>query len=191
MLSSIVLAAGKSSRMGHLKQLMPWRQGTIIEQVIDNLINSAADEVIEVLGYRAEDIGKVIVNKSVKVVVNPDFEQGLSTSIIAGLNAVDSRAQAVMIALGDQPLIDSQLIDRLIEEFHNNNKGIVIPTYHGIRGHPVIFAIKYKEKLLELKGDIGGRQIIEDHAWDTLEVPVNCEGVCIDVDTLNDYFNKQ
>jgi len=71
----------------------------------------------------------------------------------------------------------------LIEEFCNHDKGIAIPTYQGRRGHPVLFAMKYKEKLLELKGDIGGRQIISDHPDDVLEVAVNCEGIYIDIDT--------
>ena len=173
------------------KQLMPWRHSTVVEQTVDNLLGSAADEVIVVVGYIAEEVKKALANKPVKLVVNPDYEQGLSTSIIAGLNVVASHAQAVMLALGDQPLINSQVINRLIEEFYKHDKGIVIPTYQGRRGHPVIFAIKYKEKLLDLKGDIGGRQIIEDHAWDILEVPVNCESICTDIDTMDDYLAEK
>ena len=85
-------------------------------------------------------------------------------------------------------LISSRIIDRLIGEFHKGDKGIVVPTYRGRRGHPVILAMKYKEKLLGLTGDMGGRQIIKDHAGDTMEVPVNCESICIDIDTMDDYL---
>lgn len=188
MISAILLAAGESKRMGELKQLMPFGQNTtIVEQAIDNLLSSAVNEVIVVVGYRAEEVIKSIVGKPVKIAINPNYRQGMSTSIIAGLNLVDSRAQAVMLTLGDQPLINSQTINRLIEEFHNHDRGIAIPTYQGRRGHPTIFAIKYKEKLLELKGDIGGRQIVKDHPDDILEVAVNAGGIITDIDTISDY----
>jgi len=190
MISAILLAAGESKRMGEPKQLMPFSRGTMVEQTVDNLLNSTVDEVIVVVGHRAEEVIKTIVTKPVKLAVNPDYQQGMSTSIIAGLRLVDSRAQAVMLALGDQPLVDSQTINRLIDEFYNHNKGIAIPTYRGRRGHPVIFAIKYREKLLELKGDIGGRQIIKDHPDDILEITVDSEGVITDIDTRNDYQSR-
>jgi len=185
MVSSILLAAGKSRRMGKPKQLIPWGQSTILEQTIDNLLGSVVNEVIVVIGHMADEISQSIATKPVKMVVNRDYAQGMSTSIIAGLNMVDSQAQAVMLALGDQPLIDSQTINRLVEEFYNHDKGIAIPTYQGRRGHPVIFALKkYKEELLELRNDIGGRYIIKSHPDDILEVAVNCKGICIDIDTV-------
>jgi len=187
MISAILLAAGESKRMGKPKQLMPFGQNTVVEQVIDNLLSSVVNEVIVVVGYRAEEVIKSIVGKPVKIAINPNYQQGMSTSIIAGLNLVDSRAQAVMLALGDQPLISSQTINRLIAEFYNHDKGIATPAYQGGRGHPIIFAIKYKEKLLELKGDIGGRQIVKDHLNDILEVAVNAGGIITDIDTISDY----
>ena len=187
MISAILLAAGESKRMGEPKQLMPFSRGTMVEQTVDNLLNSAVDEVIVVVGHRAEEVIKTIVTKPVKLAVNPDYQQGMSTSIIAGLKLVDSGAWAVMLVLGDQPFVDSQTINRLIDEFHNHNKGIAIPTYQSMRGHPIIFALKYKEKLLELKGDIGGRQIIKDHPDDVLEITVDSEGVITDINTRSDY----
>ena len=189
MISAILLAAGQSKRMGQLKQLMPFGQSTIVEQAVDNLVGSAVDEVIVVVGYKAEDVIKAIAAKPIKLVINPDYEQGMSTSIIAGLNVVHSGVQGVMLALGDQPLVDSQTINRLIDEFRDRDKGIAIPTYQGRRGHPIIFAIKYKEKLLELKGDVGGRQIIKDHPNDVLEVVVNSESIIADFDTTGDYHS--
>ena len=187
MISAILLAAGQSKRMGQLKQLMPFGQSTIVEQAVDNLVGSAVDEVIVVVGYKAEDVIKAIAAKPIKLVINPDYEQGMSTSIIAGLNLVHSGVQGVMLALGDQPLVDSQTINRLIDEFRDHDKGIAIPTYQGKRGHPIIFAIKYKEELLELKGDVGGRQIIKDHPDDILEVAVSSESIIADFDTTGDY----
>jgi molybdenum cofactor cytidylyltransferase len=186
-ISAIILAAGESKRMGKPKQLMPLGGSTILEQTIDNLLNSEVNEVIVVIGNRAEEMNKLIANMPVRVALNPAYHEGMSTSIIAGLNLIDNRAQAIMLALADQPFIDSQTINRLIDEFSTNNKGIAIPVYHGKRGHPVIFAIKYKEQLLRLKGDIGGRQIVKGYPDDILEVAVDSENIITDVDTINDY----
>ncbi|KKK46276.1 hypothetical protein LCGC14_3164160, partial [marine sediment metagenome] len=187
MISAILLAAGKSRRMGRPKLLMPFGQSTIVEQAIDNLLGSVVDEVIVVLGHGYEEAIKTLVTKPVRLVTNPDYERGMSTSIIAGLNLVDSQAQAVMLALGDQPLITSRTINKLVKEFYNHDKGIALPTCQGRRGHPILFAIKYKEELLELRGDMGGRQIIKDHPDDILEVAVSCEGIFIDIDTADNY----
>ncbi len=185
LISVIILAAGESKRMGKPKQLLPLGKTTILEQTIDNYLNSEVNEVIVVLGHRAEEGKGIIAARPVKLAINPNYQQGMSTSIIAGLNMVDNRVRAVMIALGDQPFIDSQTLNRLIDEFHNHDKGIAIPVYRGKRGHPVIFAIRYKGELLGLKGDTGGREIIDRHPDDVLEVAVNCEGICIDIDTVD------
>ena len=186
-ISAILLAAGESKRMGQSKQLMPFGETTILEQAVDNLINSTVSETIVVLGHRAEEVMNVITSKPVKIVINPDYQQGMSTSIIAGLDLVDSGTRAVMIALGDQPFVDSQTINSIIEAFVVSDKGIAIPVYQGRRGHPVIFAIRYKGELLRLKGDIGGREIIDQHPDDVLEVAVSCKGVCVDIDTVDSY----
>jgi len=185
LISVIILAAGESKRMGKPKQLMPMGRTTILEQTVENCLNSKVNEVIVVLGHRAEEVIRTIAARPVKLAINPNYQQGVSTSIIAGINMVDSRARAVMIALGDQPFIDSQTLNRLIDEFCNHDKGIAIPVYRGRRGHPVIFAIRYKGELLGLRGDIGGREIIDRHPDDVLEVAVNCEGICIDIDTVD------
>ena len=126
---------------------------------------------------------KRLSGKPIKVVVNPLYRKGMSTSIAAGLKFVDSQSQAVMLTLGDQPYVDSPTINRLIDAFSSDKKGIVIPTHQGQRGHPLIFARKYQAQLYDLSGDIGGREIIKQHPEDVLEVPVDCEGIVIDIDT--------
>jgi len=187
LVSAILLAAGQSKRMGRVKQLLPLGQSTIVERTIDNLLHSTIGETIVVLGYREEEIRKTITDKPVKIAINPHYRQGISTSIIAGLKQIDQRARAVLIALGDQPFIDSHTINSLVEAFTAHRKGIVIPVYLGRRGNPVIFAIRYKGELLNLKGDVGGRGIIRRHLDDVLEVAVNCEGVLLDIDTMENY----
>jgi len=183
--SAILLAAGESKRMGKFKQLMPLGNSTMVEQTTDNLLSSGVSEVIVVVGHRAEEVMKRVATKPIKIALNPIYHQGMGTSIVAGLNLVDSRAQAVMLVLGDQPFVDSQTIDRLIEEFDAHDKGIALPVYQGRRGHPIIFSIKYKAQLSGLKGDIGGREIIKEHPEDILEVAVECEGINIDIDTMS------
>lgn len=190
MVSAILLAAGAAKRMGKLKQLMPLGNSTIVEQSIDNLLNSRVSEVIVVLGYRAEEMTKAIANRPVKIVVNPIYHQGMGTSIVTGLSLVDKRAEAVMLALADQPFIDGKTINRLIEEFFNRNKGIAIPVHKGRRGHPIIFSMKYKGELLDSRGDIGGRQIIREHPNDILEVTVDTPSINIDIDSMDDYHSR-
>lgn len=169
---------------------MRFGQSTIVEQAVDNLLGSKIDEVIVVLGFKADEVRSLIATRPVRLAFNPDYEQGMSTSIIAGLRLVGSQSQAVMLALGDQPLIDSQTINRLIDKFYSHDKGIVIPTYLGRRGHPVIFAMRYKKQLLELKGDIGARQLVKENPEDILEVAVGCEGILVDIDSADCYHKE-
>jgi len=187
MLSAILLAAGESKRMGEPKQLMPLGKHTLLEQAIDNLLNSSVDETIVVVGHKAEEITRAIATKPVKIMFNPNYQQGMSTSIVAGLILVDPRSQAVILALGDQPLVESRTINQLIDAFNSHDKGIAVPTHRGKRGHPIIFNIKYKAELLELEGDIGGREIIKNHPDDVLEVAVDSTSVISDIDTQDDY----
>ena len=186
MISVIILGAGRSERMGQTKQTLPFGTATILEKTIDNYAGSAAGEIIVVLGHQAEKIKEIIGDKSIGIVTNPDYRQGMSTSLIAGLKKI-ARGAAVMIALGDQPLIESRTINLLIREYERHDKGIVVPIYRGKRGHPIIFSIKYKAELLSLSGDTGAREIIGRHPSDVLEVPVDTDAICIDIDTTESY----
>jgi molybdenum cofactor cytidylyltransferase len=191
LISAIILAAGESRRMGEPKQLMPLGKTTILERTVDNFLNSEVHDVIVVVGYRAEEVISLIADRSVAIAVNSAYREGMSTSIVAGLSLISNKTQGVMLALADQPFIDSHTINHLIEAFGVHNKNIAIPVYQSKRGHPVIFAIKYKEELLRLKGDIGGREIIGQHPDDILEVTVDCEGICVDIDTIDNYNSEE
>ncbi len=187
MISAIILAAGESKRMGQPKQLLPFRGSTLLGQIVENLLQSQAAETIVVLGSQAEKIIPQIAREPIRIVVNPDFEQGMSSSIKCGLNHISEAADGVMIVLGDQPLIEKETIDLLIEKHRQSERGIILPVYKGIRGHPVIFKMKYKDELLRLTGDIGGKQIVERHPSDVLEVEVDSESVVISIDVESDY----
>jgi molybdenum cofactor cytidylyltransferase len=187
MVSAILLAAGESKRMGQPKLLLPFGKYTILEQTIDNLLASKIGEVIVVLGYKAQEMIRAIADRPVKIVVNPSYQQGMSTSIIAGLNLVDAKAKRLMIVLADQPLVDSQTFDRLIDKSLACDKGIIIPIYGAKRGNPVILSTKYREELLRLRGDVGARWIIKQHYDNILEVAVDCDSINVDIDIMGDY----
>ncbi len=194
MISAILLAAGESKRMGQPKLLLPFGNRTILEQTVDNLLNSRLDEVIVVVGHKAQELTLKLTNRPVKVVLNPVYHEGMGSSIAKGLSLVDDSCRAVMLVLADQPLIDSKTINLLIEAFLSHDKGIVVPVCRGRRGHPVIFTTKYRRRLQSLVGDIGGRQIIEEHEDDTFEVVIDSGSINIDIDTMNDYrshINRQ
>ncbi len=186
-ISVVLLAAGESKRMGQPKQLMQLGKTTILEQSISNFLASEAKQVIVVLGHRAEDMVGLARDKPVTIVVNPAYRQGMGTSIAAGTGLISDKAQGIMLALCEQPFIDPGTINQLIATFGAQNKGIVIPCYGSLRGHPVIFATRYKDELSGLTGDTGGRQIIARHPEDVLEVAVACEGVITDIDTPDSY----
>ena len=173
--------------MGQVKQLLAFRGSTVLRQIIETVLKSRADEVIVVLGYQAEKIIPKIAREPVNIVANPDFEQGMSASIKCGLGHISEKSDAVMIVLGDQPLIEKEIINLLVEKNSESERGIVVPVYKGVKGHPVIFKMKYKDDLLRLTGDRGGKQIIEWHPGDVLEVEVDSESVIIGLDTKSDY----
>jgi molybdenum cofactor cytidylyltransferase len=191
MVSAIVLAAGESRRIGKPKLLLPLGESTILGKSIENVAASGVGETIVVLGYAADMIMPMINSTPVKTVINHLYRRGMSTSIIAGVGAVGAKAGAVMLVLADQPFINSRVIDLLLAEFGRRNKGIVVPTYKGQRGHPAIISLRYRDELLALRGDIGAREIISRHLGDVHEVEVDSPGVIFDIDTLKDYRHLQ
>jgi len=186
--SALLLAAGESQRMGRLKQLLPLGGSTLIEVALENLLRSRLQEVIVVLGFGAEEIRPRVEAKGVRVAVNPRYKEGMASSLRVGLDALDPRAEGILVALADQPFIPPEVIDRLIEAFQGTSKGIVVPTFQGRRGHPVIFHRRYMEELRSLSGDQGGRELLHRNPEDLLEVEVDCPGVITDIDTLEDYW---
>ena len=188
--SAILLAAGKSERMGQNKLLLPFGGRTVIQRTLDSLLASRAGEVIVVLGNKAQEINASIGSRRALVVLNPNFAKGMSTSLITGLGMVSSRAQWVIIALGDQPLITPRVYNQLIEAALNSEKGIIIPTCKGERGNPIVISTRYRAELLKQKGDIGGRELLKAHPNDVLDVPVDCEGVVVNINTKEEYERR-
>ena len=187
-ISAIILAAGKSSRFGSTKQIMPLGKSTLLETTIDNYLSSDAGEIVVVLGHMSGNLSRFLGDRPVKRIMNPRYNEGMSTSLIAGIRSVNPDAGGIIIALADQPLVDTATINKLIKAFGTGKrKGIIVPVYNGQRGNPVIFSRKYIDEILEIKGDVGGKEIIYRHPEDVKEVAVDCKGVLQDIDTPEQY----
>ena len=187
MISGILLAAGESRRMGQPKLLLPWGKSTIIECVVDNYLASKIFELIVVVGGNQDLIKEVLTSKPVLVVENSSYQDGMGTSLSQGVEASSSQAEGYLIGLGDQPLITTGIIDYLIASFSQEGPGIVISAHQGKRGHPVIFANKFRNALCTLKGDIGGRTVIEQNRSEIKLVEIGSKVIFIDVNTPEDY----
>lgn len=186
-ISAVLLGAGQSRRMGVDKLSLPWGRKTILEYCFETLLRSEVQELIVVLSTRNKGAGNLFQGRKVKIVINPLSKMGMSTSIRRGLQEIHPHCHGILIAFGDQPFLKTRTINALIRAFDQGKGGIIIPSYRGRRGHPIIFHRRFKKELLNLKGDVGGRSIIESHPEDVRVVPVKSTAVVKDVDTWSAY----
>jgi molybdenum cofactor cytidylyltransferase len=185
--ASIVLAAGESRRFGAPKQLLPWGEKTLLEHVVDTALGSALDDTLVVLGYQAEQIGSLLRDRPIQLVINEDWESGLSSSVKAGLKALPANYDACLFLLGDQPNVTNGLINSMLEKYRRTLAGIVVPSYRGQRGNPVLFADTRFPELLALEGDQGGRELIRRYQDEVQTIEVKQEDIFLDIDTTADY----
>ncbi len=184
MISAIVLAAGEATRFGECKQLVRLGDKPLLQHALDNLRRSKIEDVVVVLGAHAGEIREQIRFQNERVIVNPDYAKGMSTSLQAGLRAI--RADAAMIVLADQPFVSPATIDLLAAEYRRTRPSVVVPTYNGFRGNPVIVDKSLFEEMMAIRGDVGCRAIFGDHAQSIVKVPVDDRGVVTDIDTADD-----
>ncbi len=191
----ILLAAGLSTRMGQPKQLLPFGKSTIVETVVDNMLNAKFHQVIVVVGHCADQIKPVLGQRPVKIVFNPDYRDGMLTSAQKGIRSLDlvnakneSNRDAFSLMLVDQPFVTHELINKVIDAYVQTDKDIVLPSYNNRRGHPVIFRKKYAEKILALGADSGGvRALYTSYSDDIYYVNVDTDAVLRDIDYMEDY----
>ena len=186
-IAGVILAAGSSSRMKKIKQLLPFKTNTLLGQVVSNAGKSALDEIIVVLGHCADKIEQTIDFSGTKVVRNTEYSKGQSRSLIKGLENISPDCDAVMFLLGDQPLITPAIINRIIDAFKTSNAPIVIPYCNGKRGNPVIIAQPLFHRLKSLSADIGARALFDEIKESILKVTIPDKAILIDVDTKEDY----
>ena len=185
--SGLILAAGKSSRMGQPKQLLPFQGTILLDWVLTQAESaSALDEVIVVLGNVADEIRPKLQPSRAQIVVNPVFTEGCSASYKTGLATLDPRAEAVVVLLGDQPGVDTTVINQVVADWRERGGKIALASYRGRRGHPIIFARALFEQLRQLQGDKAAWKILDAHpAW-VRDVELN-RAFPEDVDTWQDY----
>ncbi len=183
MIAGLILAAGQGKRLGAVKPLLATDHAALLELVVRQYRKAKLDDLIVVLGHEARQIVQRIPLNGIKIIINSEHRVGLSSSIQRGLAHVSSRFNAVMIGLGDMPLVTCETIDTLIDEYRNGEKGIVVPVHEGQRGHPVILNMKYLESLVTLRGDVGAKSVLDSHPDDVREVKIDSDEILIDVDT--------
>lgn len=181
----LVLAAGQSRRMGSTNKLLAKvADKPLLRHAIEAALASKASDVIVVTGHERAEIEAVLDGTAARAVHNPDYAQGLSTSLKAGINALPPGTDAAIVCLGDMPEVDAGLLDRLINAFDPaQGRGIVVPTHQGKRGNPVLWGSAYFPAMARLEGDVGARHLIGQHAEAVAEIPLETDASLLDIDT--------
>jgi molybdenum cofactor cytidylyltransferase len=184
-IAAVILAAGRSTRMGGPNKLLAEIGGRpLIRIAAEEALASRAGPVIVVTGHQREKVEAALQGLDVKRVHNPNFADGLSTSVKTGLAAVPEAADGAIVCLGDMPQVRAQLIDKLIGAFDPERGAlVVIPTIDGKRGNPVVWSRRFFPELMALEGDVGARNMIARYSEAVAEVPLTDTAALIDVDT--------
>jgi molybdenum cofactor cytidylyltransferase len=187
MIAAIVLAAGRSVRMGTQKLLLPIGDRPVITRIVDELLASPVDQIIVVVGAEAERIREALGNRAVTVVRNPEATGDMLSSVRCGLRAVPESGEAILVALGDQPGLTRGLVAELLRAFRSTGRRIVVPVCAGRRGHPLLFAVSLKDEVLVKYDGVGLQGLLETHAAEVLECPVVSPAMLEDMDSPEDY----
>ena len=183
--SAMVLAAGQSRRMGTINKLLAEIDGApMVQRVVDAIARSRVDSTLVVTGHQSADVQTALLGRDVAFIDNPDFEEGLSASVRAGIASLGDDIDGVLICLGDMPRIKHDHIDQLIESFNPaEGRSICVPTSRGKRGNPVLFDRAFFPDLATLAGDVGARHLIGNNGDQVYEVEVADDSIFVDVDT--------
>ncbi len=182
--SAVLLAAGSSMRMGRSKQLLPLNNKPLIRHCLDTIVASQIGDVVVVLGADRAGIEKAIEDYRIKKVFNPDPSSDMAESLRIGLRRTDESSSGCLVCLSDHPMVLSRTIRTLIA-LHSKNPGrIIIPVYHGKKGHPTLFPMPVVKEVF--KGHTL-RDVIQRFADSVELVPVEDKGIIFDIDTMEDY----
>jgi molybdenum cofactor cytidylyltransferase len=185
--SGLVLAAGKASRLGAPKQLLPWRGTTMLEWVVRQAENSPLDEVLVIVGHESAAVRDKVSFDRARFVEAPEFHQGCSASIRAGLGAVSPDAEAAVLILGDQPGIEPSAVAAVIEGWRHVQTAVVRVSYRGQPGHPVLLSKKVFLDVSQLRGDKGVWRLIEAHPEWVHDIQMDLPSPA-DINRLEDYL---
>ena len=188
--TAVILAAGESSRMGKLKPLLPFGDSTILETVIDHINAGGITDIIVVVGHKADQIQESICSDVATTILNEDYREGMFSSVLCAvrhLKAEQSQPHGVLIALADQPSISSAAVARLVKSFHEFPEEILVPSFSGRRGHPIVFPFTILKGVTAYTGTGGLRGFRDLHSESVVEVAIDEEAILIDLDTPEDY----
>jgi molybdenum cofactor cytidylyltransferase len=185
----VLLAAGESRRMRAFKQLLPIGEKSFVESCVENILDTGRiAQLVVVTGRRSEEVRQAIKNREVRIVYNPDYRSGMSGSIKKGIESISASADAVLIALVDQPHIGAGIIKTLIDSYENPRPLVAVPTFNGKRGHPIIVSMALKGEILAMDPEQGLRSVIRAHDNEVMEVEIGSEAVLKDFDYPEDYM---
>ena len=187
MICAVVLAAGLSSRMGVQKLMLSFGGKTVISHIVDQILTSTIDEVYVVVGHQAERISNELSGRAVSIVNNPDYKSGMLSSVRCGLKSLPEKCRAVMVILGDQPSITTELINKMLQSYAAAEKSILVPLHEGKRGHPVLFSVKYRDEIMTQYDNVGLRGLLHSHPKEVFKLKVSTASVLCDMDYPEDY----
>jgi molybdenum cofactor cytidylyltransferase len=173
--------------MGRIKQLLPFKGAPLLAHVVASARGAGLQPVVVVLGHCAARIRREVDLAGTQVVINPDYRHGQSTSLIRGLEALSPACRAALFLLGDQPLVSPGLIAQVLSAYRRTRAPVVLPTFRGRRGNPVLIDRSLFERLAALTGDQGARGLFQEYAGQIERVVVDDPGTHLDVDTWQDY----
>ena len=173
--------------MGAFKPLLSFGESTVIDCCLEGLRSAGIEEIIVVVGHRADDVRKQMRDLNLEFAINPDLDSEMSASIARGVERVGPQAEAVLIALVDQPAVSGETIRQLIDEWRRTSAQIIQPEHNGRGGHPVLIDLVYRNELLTLDSARGLRALFDAHRKEVQRVPVESAYVARDMDTWEDY----
>jgi len=191
MICAVVLAAGRSERMGTQKLLLPLDGKPVIARVVDALLRSPVDRSFVVTGRDGESIRAALHDRPIQFVSNPDPASDMLGSVRCGLRALPAGCEAVLMAVGDQPGISSTLVGEMIHCFQSDDPKIVVPVNAGRRGHPVLFSTRLCEEVLTRHDGKGLRGLLAAHPEEVFELAIASAGALEDMDTPADYQRQK
>ena len=187
MIWAVVLAAGESRRMGTQKLLLPFGDTTVVGAVVRTALASRVGGTIVVLGADRDAVRGELADRGVGFAVNADFQLGMLSSVQAGFRSLPAGARAAVVMLGDQPFLAAGVVDAVIAAYEESGQGLVIPTFGGRRGHPVLIDLKFRDEVLGLDQADGLRRLMQSHPGDIREVEAGDANILRDLDTPEDY----
>jgi molybdenum cofactor cytidylyltransferase len=185
--AAIILAAGGSTRMGELKQLLPMVGRPLVWHTTRAVCAAGLAQVVVVLGARARAVQQALVDMAVEFTTNEVWAEGMSTSLRAGIDALRPEIAATLVVLADQPTLSPTLLRALVQRYKDTGAPVVAPFYHGRRGNPVLFDRSVFPELLAIQGDQGGRTLFARYRANLERFETDDEAVLLDVDTPQDY----